>query len=97
VITDEIDIEGIAVLEPKDNAPIRSDSYGSETLQTALQHVEAECRLIHGFYRCSSIEGSQNTADAINHVRRQLAAIIILIEALQPLMTKPLDHVLIVN
>jgi hypothetical protein len=59
--------------------------------------MKAQGRLVQGLNRGGGIERSQYPADAINHIRRQLPAVVVFMEPLQALVSEALDQSTRVN
>ena len=92
MIVDEIDIERLAITKAKDDAPIRPHRDGPKSFKRALERMKPQARAIHPLYRRCGIERGKDIPSALDHVRRQFAAIIILEEPLKSFVAEALDH-----
>ena len=60
MIVDVVNIVGVALLETKDDAPVRPDSHAQKPLKIALQGMQPEAGQVHVFGLSGSIEDGEN-------------------------------------
>src|SRR5262245_16173732 len=92
VVIDQVDAGGLAVLETKDDAPVGAHDYGPQTLQVAFQAMQSKAWPVHGVDGRSSIEGGEYHGNALDHIRRQPAWVILLVEPPQAFVPDTFDH-----
>ncbi|HZA66292.1 MAG TPA: hypothetical protein VE592_05040, partial [Geminicoccaceae bacterium] len=86
MVVEQIDIEGIAILETEDDAPVRGDLDRKEAFQFALERVEPEAGGIHVGHSRRGVQPAQDTPNLGGLVGSDAAAVALLEETLQPPM-----------
>lgn len=66
MIVDQIDIIGIAIVEPKDYAPVGPDSHTPESLQFSFKWMQCKAGEAHVFRSLRPIQNSENVFDLLN-------------------------------
>lgn len=66
MIIEKIDIPGIAVLEPEDDAPVGANRHCPKALQIAFQRVELQSGTVQVFDGSGAVEQRQDRADAFS-------------------------------
>ncbi|MCG2773506.1 MAG: hypothetical protein L6277_15635 [Desulfobacterales bacterium] len=92
MVIDKINIEAFAAFKPKNNPPISADGNGEKPLQFSFQGVQTKSRNIHGLNFLGGVQGGENQLYPRYHIRRQLAAIVMLKQPLQAFVPKIPDH-----
>lgn len=69
VIVDQIHIVGVALLEPKHDAPVTRHRYGPDPFKLALERVKPEAGKSHVANRRGLIETGKNTFDLVQVCR----------------------------
>ena len=93
MVAEQIDVEGIAILEPEDDAPVVGNLHRPEALQLDLERVEPEAGGIHIGHGRRSIQTAQDTPSLSHLVRADATAVALLEETLQPAMPEaPYRH-----
>jgi len=89
---DKIDIESFAAFEPEDNPPIGPDRNQEKSFQVPFKGVQTKSRNIHGLNCLRGVQDGKNQPYPRHHVRRQLAAVVMLKQSLQAFVPKAPDH-----
>jgi len=86
MVINKINIKSLGAFKPKNNPPIGPDGNGEKPLQFSFQGVQTKRRNIHGFNGLGGVQGGENQPYPRHHIRRQLAAIVMLKQPLQAFM-----------
>ena len=81
MVVGQFNIKNVGFFKTKNNPPVRPDRDRPMALEVSLQGMKAKRRLVEVVDRASRLEGGENAADFLDHVRSDLAAIILLEEA----------------
>jgi hypothetical protein len=93
MIVDKIDIEGVALVETKNNPPVTADRDAPETFKIATQPVQAEARDVHIVDGPGGVQTAQQEDDLLHQIGSQFAAIVVLEQSLETAMSNVADHV----
>lgn len=69
MVIDEIDLAGVSVLEPEDNAPVSGHRYGPEARKVALERMQTKAREVHIADLRRLFQASENPRDLGRVVR----------------------------
>ena len=92
MIIDQLNVKHVAVLNPKDDAPVCPDGHGPETLQITFERVEAVSGKIKGLRYSCPIEAGQNVLDDIAQIGPYPTAVALLVEPFQSSMLEAPNH-----
>jgi hypothetical protein len=92
MVVEQIDIEGIAIFEAENDAPVGGYLNRPEAFQLALERVEPEAWGVHVSHSRRDVQAAQDAADLGHVLRPDTAAIALLEEALQPPMPEAPDR-----
>jgi hypothetical protein len=92
MVIDKINVEGFAAFKTKYNPPISADGNGEKPLQFSFQGVQTKSRNIHGLNFLGGVQGGKYQPDPHHHIRRQLAAAVMLKQSLQAFVPKAPNH-----
>jgi hypothetical protein len=92
VIVDQLNIKCVASFEPKNNPPIRSDSYGPAPLAVAFELMEAKAGKIEGLRHRGAIKKGQDFLNPFQQVWPNPAPVCRLIQPFQATVPKTLNH-----
>lgn len=92
MIIDEIDIEGVAVLEAEDQTPVAAHAHRPEATQLPCQRVQDEPRQVHVLDLRGPLQPGQDAPDALHLLRTDLARVAPFDEALETSMPYRLYH-----
>jgi hypothetical protein len=63
MIVHKVNIGRLAILEPKNNPPVRAHGHSPKALKVALQWMKAECRQLQRLDRLCRMQYTQNLPD----------------------------------
>jgi hypothetical protein len=92
MVINKINIEGFAAFKPKNNPPIGADGNGEKALQFSFKGVQTKSRNIHGLNCLGGVQSGENQPYPRYHIRRQLAAVVMLKQSLQAFVPKVPNH-----
>ena len=92
MVIEEIDIEGVAVLEPENDSPIPANSHGPEARQSAFEPMQTITGNAERLGRLGGVQAGENPLDFAAQSRSDPAWIAILIEPLEAAMAEAPDH-----
>jgi len=93
MVINKINIQDLAFKKTKNDPPVSPYHNRPVTLQITLKGMEPKGRLIHSFNRGGGIKRRKDYTNARQHLRRELATVIVLIQSLQAFTSETLDHV----
>jgi hypothetical protein len=93
MIVDEIDVEGISVLEAKYDPPVAGHSDAPKSLKVAFERMEAKAMNAHILNPLGDIEARQDALDPADQVRPHATPVSPFVETLQATMPETYDHV----
>jgi hypothetical protein len=85
-------VESFAAFKSKDDPLIGADGNGEKPSQFSFQGVQMKSRDIHGLNCWRSVQSGENQPDPRYHIRRQLAAVVMLKQSLQAFVPKAPNH-----
>jgi hypothetical protein len=88
MIIDKIHVESVAIFKPKNDPPIGADSHRIKTLPFPLETVQAKGRQVHALNLRRRLQGGKNESNSLQHLRRQLTAVVIRKEQSQAFVPK---------
>ena len=92
MIVDEIDIDSVTVLEPKDHAPVSTDRHTPEALQVASKRMKTKARGNHILGGLSGVETGQDTFDFVHKGGRYSPPVTVLEKTPQSAVPKADNH-----
>ena len=92
VIVDQIDIEGVAVLEAENNAPVTGHGHAPKTSQIASKPMQAITWQIEIFRIPRLVEQTKDILYPFQEVWGHLAPLAALIKTLETAVPEALDH-----
>jgi len=92
VIIDVINILGITLLEPKDDAPVRPDSNAPEASKIACQAVQSKAGQVHIFGLSGSIQYREDVLHFLSVIGADPFGISLFKKPSQPLMPEAANH-----
>ena len=72
MVIDEVNIDSLAVLKPKDDPPVRTHSDSPKTCEIAFQQVKPERQIVKIGNFLSRVHKSQNLPDLAHVLRVEL-------------------------
>jgi len=92
VVIEEIDIEGVAILEAENDSPVPAYSHGPKALQVTFEPVQAKTRNVERLGRFGCVERRENTLHFATQRGIDPARIAAFVEPLEAPMPKTPDH-----
>lgn len=92
MVVNELDIVGIAILEPENNAPITGHLHAPKAFQLAFQRMQVPARPIEVAWLLRNIQEEQNILHGRKMIRSHLTFVVTFIEPLQAAILKRPDH-----
>lgn len=77
MIIDKIHVESVAIFKPENDPPMRADSHRIKTLPFPFETVQAEGWQVNALNLLHRLQGGKNESNALQHLRRQLTAVVI--------------------
>jgi hypothetical protein len=93
MIVDEIDVEHVSILKPKNDAPVRPHSDRPVALQVSGKRVKAKGMDVDIFDGLGNVQQCENLSNSIPMLRVNSARIVALEEPLQAAMPEADNHV----
>ena len=69
MVVDQIDIEGVSILDPEDDAPVAGYAHGPEAMEVAGQRVQHLARQVHVARSRGGLQGGQDALDLVEQPR----------------------------
>ena len=92
MIIEEIDIEGIAVLETENDPSVAADRDAPEALEIAAQAMQTHALDVHVVNRNGGIQAEEQAGYLIDQIGPQLASVIVLEQSPEPAMANAPEH-----
>jgi hypothetical protein len=92
MIVDQIDVEGVAVLEPEYDPPVCPHRYGPEASQIPSQGMKAKAWQGDILDRARRIQQAENVLDPVDELRIDPLPFAILEQAFEALVTKAINQ-----
>ena len=96
MIVDQIDLTGIAILEPKHYAPVRPDSNTPESLQFSFKWMQGKAGKVHAFRSLGAVQNAENIFDLLNVIGGDAFGFAISKQAFEALVLEASNRVVIV-
>jgi hypothetical protein len=92
MVVDQINIDGVASIEAKDDPPISRDGDRPEALQGALQRVQPQSREIHLSGHCCHIEAGKYSRNFVDDGRLQTSPFVLPVQAFEAFVPETPNH-----
>jgi len=97
VVVDQFDVQGVAVHESKDDAPIGADCDRPESAEISFQCMQSEARQPQFLGGRGHIEQGQDPNNGINQIRPNSPAFTVFIKPIQRATLQIPDHTWILD
>src|SRR6185312_13799618 len=87
-----IDIKHLPLFQAKDDAPVRLNRHSPKALEVTLERMRPVSRQVEVLRHPRNIESRQNAAQLFDMPGIQASRVVVLMQALQALMTERPDH-----